>query len=422
MSDGAHDLLVRGIAAAKAGERAEARHYLEWALRQEPSSDEQLEAWLWLSDVAEVRDEARRWLEEVLANDPHNPRALRRLAVLDGRLLRGDMIDPDQPLPAPVPQDNPVDVERFACPTCGGPLAYAPDGEGLQCDHCGRRTTIAGGEPIIDPAVENDFVLALATARGHARPQASPTFACAACGARFLLAPETLALTCPYCDATYAVEAGDERMLIAPDTLVPLMVSAEEARASLEVWSRKTGGIGKSFVIDRLAAVYLPVWLFEMGGVIDWTAAPGENRWAMEAGPLSGTEPPVSPIAVLAKSNPPPGQAESVENVSPDLFVSYDTKYLAAWPAESYSLSLADAALRARERSLDATATRLSAAARGLRPAVRSARMVVESFRLTLVPVWMADARVGRAHLGLILSGVTAAVYRGARQDNKPAG
>ena len=55
MSDGARDLLVRGIAAAKAGERAEARHYLEWALRQQPSSDEQLEAWLWLSDVSEAR-------------------------------------------------------------------------------------------------------------------------------------------------------------------------------------------------------------------------------------------------------------------------------------------------------------------------------------------------------------------------------
>jgi tetratricopeptide (TPR) repeat protein len=144
VSDGAHDLLVRGIAAAKAGERAEARHYLEWALRQQPSSDEQLEAWLWLSDVAEVRDEARRWLEEVLAHEPHNPRALRRLAVLDGRLLRGDMIDPDQPLPAPVVQDNPVDVERFACPTCGGPRLTRRR-RGLQCA-CGRRTTIAGGD------------------------------------------------------------------------------------------------------------------------------------------------------------------------------------------------------------------------------------------------------------------------------------
>jgi len=421
MSDGARDLLVRGIAAAKAGERAEARHYLEWALRQQPSSDEQLEAWLWLSDVAEAHDEARRWLEEVLANDPHNPRALRRLAVIEGRLLRADMIDPDRPLPAATSSDGPVDIERFACPACGGQMAYAPDGEGLQCDHCGRRTAV-GGVQIVDSDAENDFVLALATARGHATPQASPTFACAACGARFLLAPETLSLTCPYCDATYAVEAGDERMLIAPDAIVPLMVSEDEARRSLEAWSHKSAGIGGPFIIDRLAAVYLPVWQFEMGGVIDWNAAPGESRWAMESGPLSGTESPVSPIAVLARSRPQPGQAAAAEDISADLLIPYATEYLATWPAETYSLSLADAALRARERSLDATEARLSAAARGLRPAVRSARMIVESFRLTLVPIWLAEAHVGRTHLGFVLSGVTAAVYRGTRQAGRLAG
>ena len=39
--------------------------------------------------MAETRDEARRWLEEVLAKDSHNPRALRRLAILDGRPGQG---------------------------------------------------------------------------------------------------------------------------------------------------------------------------------------------------------------------------------------------------------------------------------------------------------------------------------------------
>ncbi len=413
MSDGARDLLVRGIAAAKAGERTEARHYLEWALRQQPSSDEQLEAWLWLSDVAEAHDEARRWLEEVLATDPHNPRALRRLAVLEGRLLRADMIDPDQPLPAPLSSGGPVDIERFTCPACGGQMAYAPDGEGLQCDHCGRRAAVPGGVQVVDSTVENDFVLALATARGHATPQASPTFACTACGARFLLAPETLSLTCPYCDATYAVESGDERMLVAPDAIVPLMVSEDEARRSLVAWSHKSVGIDKAFIIDRLAAVYLPVWLFEMGGVIDWTSAPAGSKWRLESSPLSGTESPVSPIAVLGRAKAQPGQAAAAENISPNLLIAFESRYLAAWPAETYSLSLADAALRARERSLDATEARLSAEAGGLRPEVRSARMIVESFRLTLVPVWLAEAHVGRAHLGLVLSGVTAAVYRG---------
>jgi hypothetical protein len=48
--------------------------------------------------------------------------------------------------------------------------------------------------------------------------------------------------------------------------------------------------------------------------------------------------------------------------------------------------------------------------------------MVVESFRLTLMPVWLVDARVGKMRLGLALSGVTAAVYRGTRQNGSPAG
>lgn len=39
---------------------------------------------MWLTEVAETSDEVRRWLEEVLAKDPHTPRALRRLAILDG--------------------------------------------------------------------------------------------------------------------------------------------------------------------------------------------------------------------------------------------------------------------------------------------------------------------------------------------------
>jgi DNA-directed RNA polymerase subunit RPC12/RpoP len=193
MSDGAGDLLVRGIAAAKAGERDEARHYLEWALRQEPSSDEQIEAWLWLSEVAREKDEARRWVEEVLASDTHNPRALRRLAILDGRLQPSELIDPDHP-PAIASTDGPVDIERFACPSCGGQIAYASDGNGLQCDHCGHRMGVPSGPGALGPAAD-DFVLALATARGHSSPQASPTFACTACGARFLLAPETLSLT-----------------------------------------------------------------------------------------------------------------------------------------------------------------------------------------------------------------------------------
>ncbi len=407
MSDGARDLLVRGIAAAKAGDRAEARHYLEWALRQDPSSDQQIEAWLWLSEVASEKDEARRWVEEVLAADTHNPRALRRLALLDGRLQTSDLIDPDRP-PATAPVAELIGLERFACPACGGQMAYAPDGIDLQCDHCGHRMNVPSGRDSPEPA-EDDFILALATARGHSSPQASPTFACAACGARFLLAPETLSITCPYCDATYAVDSCDSRLLIAPQAIAPLIVSLDEARRSLTAWAGQAAGDGP-FAIDRLTAVYLPFWLFEMGGVIEWTAENTGATWGNEGNPLSGAEPPVGPIAVLACSSPRPGFAAAVEGTDPRLLVAFEPAYLAARPAQTYTLSIANAALQARQRALRMTGEKLTARSGGARLGLRSARMVVTAYTLALAPVWLADVRFGESKRLLVVSGVTAGV------------
>jgi DNA-directed RNA polymerase subunit RPC12/RpoP len=414
MSNSARDLLVRGIAAAKAGEGDEARHYLEWALRQEPSSDQQIEAWLWLSQVAREKDEARRWVEEVLAADTHNPRALRRLALLDGRLRPSELIDPDH-LPATASTEEPIAVERFACPSCGGQMAYAPDGDGLQCDHCGHRLNVLSGGQGPEPAAD-DFILALATVRGHSSPQASPTFTCGACGARFLLAPETLSITCPYCDATYAVEENDEHLLIAPQAIVPLMVSLDDARRSLVGWMGQRAG-GEPFTIGRLTAAYLPLWLFEMGGVIEWSALHAGSAWGGEGDPLSGAEPPVSPIAVLACSNRRPGFATAVECVDPRLLVPFDVAYLAARPAETYTLSIADAALRARQRAMLLTGEKLKAGSGGVRLSLRSARMVVTAYTLALVPVWLADVDVGESTRRLVVSGVTAEVC----DDSRPA-
>lgn len=418
MSDGARDLLVRGIAAAKAGDRGEARHYLEWALRQEPSGEQELEAKIWLSQVAEDPQEARRWLEDVLAGDPTNPRARRRLALLDGRLRTEEIIDPDRPPPMPS-DDSVTESTRFVCPACGGPMAYAPDGEGLQCDHCGHRAAV--GSTLEEPgSPDDDFVLALATARGHGRPTASRTFDCKACGAQFLLAAETLSLTCAYCEATYTVEAGDERLLIAPEALAPMTISETDVRRRLIAWA---GGDRALLVVDRLTAVYLPVWLFEMGGVVDWSAAPSGNRgWGMQADPPSGTEPPVSTIAVLASSRLTAEQAAAAEDIEPGQLVPFEPAYLATWPAETYSLSLSDAALRARQRALEATGDRLAAMAGGQRLSLRSARMVVDTFRLVLVPVWLAAIRLAEMEISVALSGTTGIAHAAKpRPSARPA-
>ena len=71
MSDDAgRDLLVRGIAAAKAGSRYEARFFLEKFLRQGNRSDARIQAWRYLADITDDPDEKKEYLGLILASDP----------------------------------------------------------------------------------------------------------------------------------------------------------------------------------------------------------------------------------------------------------------------------------------------------------------------------------------------------------------
>ena len=75
-SEGARDLRQRGIAAAKAGQRDEARALLQQSIRIEPNNEA---AWLWLASVARDAEERRFSLEKLLEINPNNEHALKAL-------------------------------------------------------------------------------------------------------------------------------------------------------------------------------------------------------------------------------------------------------------------------------------------------------------------------------------------------------
>jgi hypothetical protein len=72
--------LGRGIAAAKAGDRATARRLLTQAVRRDPES---VTAWLWLSSVLDTPQGRVFCLRRVLALDPDNSAAKRGLSALE---------------------------------------------------------------------------------------------------------------------------------------------------------------------------------------------------------------------------------------------------------------------------------------------------------------------------------------------------
>lgn len=84
-TDDFEQLFRAGVAAAKAGNRVEARDLLGRALRADPRS---VPAWLWLSGVMSLPQEREKCLQQVLKLDPQNEAALKGLASVNVQVIQ----------------------------------------------------------------------------------------------------------------------------------------------------------------------------------------------------------------------------------------------------------------------------------------------------------------------------------------------
>jgi len=96
------ETLDKGIALAKAGDKAQALAYLKQAVQQEPRNPT---AWLWLAGVLDDPQKQRQCLQQVLNIDPSNMAARRGLEKMDA------------PQPNPVAQPNPMPQPVTPAPT-----------------------------------------------------------------------------------------------------------------------------------------------------------------------------------------------------------------------------------------------------------------------------------------------------------------
>jgi hypothetical protein len=413
-SDYGKELLRSGIIDAKAGNRESARRYLDRAAYMSNDHDVLAEAWYWMSLVVDESVEKRKALENCLAHDLQHARARRALAVLDGKLKADEIINPDQ-LPLAPEGLRAADADRFMCPKCGGRMSFAPDGQSLTCEYCSRNQKFSVAQPGF--ANEKDFIIAMATARGHGKPLNQQVFHCEGCGCEFILPPSQISSTCVYCGSPHVVNWESEEQLLAPDGIIPHAFDQQRAVKLLVEWV-ESNQIKPEKRVELPRGVYLPLWSFDLGGMLDYVGEKpddsqiqfGRERPKMVrvkgSYPVQVNDRPIPASrklsAVFLKLIP----TFELKAVKP-----YDARYLANWPAEVYDIPMAEASLDARAQSLAHYKNDLPNLLAPLRIlSTTSANMSVESFRLNLLPVWMTELPFGgREHLVLI-NGMNGAV------------
>ena len=395
------DLWVRGIAAAKSGDYADARRYLLRVL-DEPNChfldhSQQVKAWYWLGESAQNPDEKRQYFEAVLSAEPYHPEALRSLAVLDGRLNPQDIINPDH-LPSSLPAISQTpDARQLVCPQCGGNLAYTPDGQALVCERCSGRRGIAAQKPHLAAQSENqDFVIALATLQGHVRPSGQHDLSCPACGAPLMPDQHALSVTCPYCASVFVVEGTEQKIFIHPQAVIPFVLSRHQALKALRSWFKAQRPKERVRLLD-LRGFYLPTWLFMIVLPRYATGYSETIGYGMES--LQGGVPILTPASRAL----PEEWADEVNHFELDQLSAYDPSYLAAWPAGTYQISLSDASLAARWLALKKVWP-----AQGREGDLKNSMdLVIEAYRLVLLPFWAARYRTGETVGEVFMNGQT---------------
>jgi len=410
MSESAHDLLVRGIAALKAKDLREANFYLDRVLTNDPDLQQSIEAWLGLCEISPNPTEQRNLLETILANDPTEARARRKLAILDGKLKPDEIVDPDHLVqPAPDIQEA-NDPKRFTCPKCGGRMTYSPDGKSLTCEYCQRRESLNAPSQETNNLPEKDFFLSMATSSAHFSPVVQRTFSCQGCGARFLIPANQMTLKCPYCNSSYVVENRATFEMIPPAGLIPFEINEEQAKEALRNWLPKNLPERPIHVIPG-TGLYVPIWSFNLTGQITWRCQLYKNKmWVDEHGdrPILYQD-----ILVNATKNLKEFKPEFLGEFSHDKIVPYDDRFLANWPAETYQIPMADGSLEARQAVLVIEHKQVK---RSFMYTIRdlelnTSGMSVDSFKLLLFPFWVTRYTYESQTYQIIINGQNGAVH-----------
>lgn len=117
-------LVQQGLAAARVGDREEARRLLTRATQQQPDN---IEAWLGLAGVVDSLPYKKKCFTTVLELEPNNRDAQAGLALLEQKM------QPKLPDPTADP------VEKFVPEGGTGPCYRHPETEtGLRCNKCGK--------------------------------------------------------------------------------------------------------------------------------------------------------------------------------------------------------------------------------------------------------------------------------------------
>lgn len=192
-------------------------------------------------------------------------------------------------------------IVQYKCPNCGDDMHFDSISGKLKCDSC---DTLMDIEKMPDPDVpdesgsEDESPKVSPYDAAHIADEAvyeqireengtgiygegSIQYICKNCGAALVTAAETTATNCSFCGAPMVLEnrlSGE----LAPTRIIPFTIDKQQAEEGFRKWCRHGLLTPRDFMtanrIKSITGMYVPFWLFDMGGTVEADATATKTR------------------------------------------------------------------------------------------------------------------------------------------------
>lgn len=244
----------------------------------------------------------------------------------------------------------------YKCKNCGGELAFDPASGKLKCKFCDTIYDLSEYEdqPAKPPVFKEDNI---AVEKGFDKATDDTTdvkedlrlYQCSNCGAELVTDKTTTATSCVFCNHPMVLQ-DEMQGEFKPELVIPFAVDKRQIEDLYEAYiSTKPfypDEYSKANVIEKIKAVYLPFWLFDLhssgtmnatGEILhtrtthDWIITEHEVFALDRAGSMEFND-----IPVIASSKTPKNAMDAIEPFDYSKMVPFNKGYLPGFLAERW--------------------------------------------------------------------------------------
>lgn len=322
---------------------------------------------------------------------------------------------------------------KKSCVNCGAELTYEPGTDLITCDYCGHKEVIEQSDQPFQELELNKYMEQMG-AQSHSME--ITMLHCDNCGANQHVEESYKSLHCVYCTMPLIIEEAYKDDWILPGAVVPFDFKSDRAHQIFKKWVSglwwAPNNLQKaSLSPENTKGLYVPYWTFdaeldaqyegERGEYyyVTVTRGSGKNkrttqerrtRWYNASGEISGFVDDTLVKASQQKGGQIPSQ---IASWNLDHLKTFDTRFLAGYVTEKYTIPLKDGHLDAKEKAKEIAANWARRDIGGDTQRIHRLEMQLsdQTFKHILLPVYISSYKFNSKRYNFYVNGQTGVIH-----------